>query len=284
MIARLFIAFTIALTINLAIQPVNAEQKRPNFLFLLATAKSSNQTPKQRLTNSYGMEFVFIKPGTFTMGSPTNELGRDDDEKLHQVTLTQGIYIQTTEVTQSQWHCVMGSNPSKLKNCGLNCPVENVSWYDAMEFIKNLNRIDSKGQYRLPTEAEWEYAARAGTDTAFANGGISELRCGRDLNLDAIGWYCGNSGETAHPVAQKKPNAWGLYDMHGNVWEWCADWYAEYPSGSVTNPSGPSSGSVRIRRGGSWTFIAGGCRSAVRYGTRPVVHGSIIGFRLAIDP
>ncbi len=284
MINRLFAAFIIALSINLTIQPVNAAQKRPNFLLLLATAKNSNQTPKQRFTNSLGMEFVFIKPGAFTMGSPTDELGRDDDEKQHQVTLTRGVYIQTTEVTQSQWQRVMGSNPSKLKNCGPNCPVENVSWYDAMEFIKNLNRIGSKGQYRLPTEAEWEYAARAGTDTAFANGGIIEMRCGQDPNLDAIGWYCGNSDEKAHPAAKKMPNAWGIYDMHGNVWEWCSDWYAEYPSGSVTNPSGPSSGSVRIRRGGSWTFISGGCRSAVRYGTRPVVHGRIIGFRLAMDP
>lgn len=164
------------------------------------------------------MTFNRIPTGTFMMGSPEDEPMRDSDETQHQVTLTNSYYMQTTEVTQGQWKAVMGSNPSWFSDCGDDCPVEEVSWDDVQEFITELNKL-GQGTYRLPTEAEWESAARAGSMTAFANGDITETGSGYDPNLDAMGWYSCNSDSKTHPVAQKQPNAWGLYDMHGNVWE-----------------------------------------------------------------
>ncbi|GMQ79795.1 MAG: hypothetical protein BMS9Abin03_234 [Thermodesulfobacteriota bacterium] len=235
----------------------------------------------QKVTNSLGMEFVYIKPGSFMMGSPSNESGRDSDEKQHRVTLTKEFYMQSTEVTQGQWKAVMGNNPSEFKNCGDDCPVEKVSWNDVQEFIRKLNRREGGNRYRLPTEAEWEYAARAGSTTAFANGGITELKCGFDSNLDAMGWYCGNSNEKTHPIARKQPNSWGLYDMHGNVWEWCQDWYGKYSSSFVTNPTGPSDGSFRVSRGGGWIRNARYCRSALRNRDSPGDrYNAALGFRL----
>ena len=247
----------------------------------LAMAKIVKKpSTKDSFINSIGMKFVYIKPATFMMGSPSNEPGRDNDEKQHRVTLTKGYYMQTTEVTQGQWKAVMGSNPSKFK--GDDNPVEYVSWNDAQEFIRQLNQKEGGSKYRLPTEAEWEYACRAGSDKAFANGGISETGCGHDSNLNAMGWYCGNAGGKTHPVAQKKPNSWGLYDMHGNVYEWCQDWYGSYPSGSVTDPTGPSSGRDRVLRGGSWNNIARNCRSADRLRGSPGIRYIPLGFRLAV--
>ena len=243
-----------------------------------------DKSKRTKVSNSLGMEFVYIEPGTFMMGSPSGEPGRDDDERRHQVTLTKGFYMHTTEVTQGQWKAVMGSNPSRFQNCGDDCPVEQVSWNEVQEFVRKLNQREGGGTYRLPTEAEWEYAARAGSTTAFANGGISELKGGYDANLDAMGWYFGNSNKKMHPVAQKQPNAWGLYDMHGNVWEWCQDWYGVYPSGAVTDPTGPSSGSRRVYRGGSWNFYAKDCRSASRYRWVPSLRLSYLGFRLLRNP
>jgi formylglycine-generating enzyme required for sulfatase activity len=259
--------------------------------------------PKQikKITNSLGMEFVYMIPGTFMMGSPFNEPGRDDDENQHQVTFTKGFYMQTTEVTQGQWKSVMGDNPSYFKNCGDDCPVELVSWNDVEKFIRKLNQREGGNKYRLPTEAEWEYAARAGSSAAFANGGISEIRCGFDTNLDAMGWYCGNSAviysgcyDTSncdgskcigtHSVAQKQPNARGLYGMHGNVWEWCQDWYGSYPSGTVSDPTGSSGGSLRVNRGGSWFGYARDCRSANRRYDLPDLSYTNLGFRLLRNP
>ena len=256
----------------------------------------------KKITNSLGMEFVYIKPGTFMMGSPSSEPGRGSDERQHRVTLTNGWYMQTTEVTQGQWRAIMGSNPSYFKNCGDDCPVEQVSWNDVQAFIRKLNGKEESNKYRLPSEGEWEYAARAGSTTAFANGGISELKCGYDSNLDAMSWYCGNSGVTysgcydaskwggpkcagTHPVAKKQPNAWGLYDMHGNVWEWCQDRYGKtYPSGSVTDPTGTSYSSLRVYRGGSWYHHARFCRSAFRRRSRPGSRSNRLGFRLVLSP
>jgi len=240
--------------------------------------------PGKKIANSIGMEFVYIQPGTFMMGSPSSEQGRDNDEKQHRVNLTKGFYMQTTEVTQGQWKEVMGGNPSKFKNCGDDCPVEEVSWNDVQVFIRKLNQREGNDTYRLPTEAEWEYSARAGSDTAFANGGISGLKCGYDSNLDAMGWYCGNANKKTHTVAQKQPNAWGLYDMHGNVWEWCQDWFGNYPSGSVTDPTGPSGGSNRVDRGGSWDDLARFCRSAFRGWLNPGGRHGGLGFRLLRNP
>jgi formylglycine-generating enzyme required for sulfatase activity len=158
------------------------------------------------------------------MGSPPDEPGRQKNEKQHRVRLTQGFYMQTTEVTQGQWRALMGENPSRFKNCGENCPVENVSWNRTQEFIRRLNEWENKPVYRLPTEAEWEYACRAGSKAALANGMLTELGCDHDPNLDKIGWYCGNAKYELRPVGLKAPNTWGLYDMHGNAWEWCEDW------------------------------------------------------------
>jgi len=266
---------------------VEAERKRieAKMIKLLAMSKRPPKAKSKKITNSLGMEFVSIKPGSFIMGSPSSEHGHLNNERQHKVTLTKGFYMQTTEVTQGQWEAVMGSNPSHFKNCGDNCPVEKVSWNDAQEFIRKLNRKERTNRYRLPTDAEWEYAARAGSTTAFANGVISELRCGYDLNLDAMGWYCGNSGKRTHRVAGKKPNRWGLYDMHGNVWEWCQDWYEKnYPSGSAIDPTGPSSGSYRVYRGGSWSNRARRCRSASRLRNEPGNRDNYLGFRLVLSP
>jgi formylglycine-generating enzyme required for sulfatase activity len=241
-------------------------------------------TAGKKITNSLGMEFVYIAPGTFTMGSPENEPGRDGDEKPHPVSLTKGFYLQVTEVTQGQWQAVMGSSPSSSATCGKDCPVERVSWEDAQNFIGHLNQKEGGSHYRLPTEAEWEYAARAGSITAFANGDIAELACGHDPNLDIMAWYCANSDNLVHPAGQKQPNAWGLFDMHGNVWEWCQDWYGEYPSYAVTDPQGPRSGSMRVVRGGDGQHYAKYCRGAVRYRHTPGNKLDTLGLRLARNP
>jgi formylglycine-generating enzyme required for sulfatase activity len=235
-------------------------------------------------TNSIGMEFVLIPAGSFVMGSPPDEPGRGDDERQHRVTLTKGFYISVTEVTQGQWHQIIGNDPSLFQDCGADCPVEFVSWNDCQEFVQRLNQREGGNRYRLPTEAEWEYACRAGSITAFANGSITETGCGHDPNLDIMGWYCGNSGKKPHPVAQKKENAFGVYDMHGNVWEWCQDWYGPYPSSYVSDPTGPLSGSGRVLRGGGWHEDVEGCRSALRVSRSPESKAGTIGFRLARTP
>ena len=223
------------------------------------------------------MEFVYVKPASFMMGSPSSKQGRGSYEKQHRVTLTKGYYLQTTEVTQGQWRAIMGNNPSRFSNCGDGCPVEKVSWNDVQAFISKLNRKEGTNRYRLPTEAEWEYAARAGSTSRFCFGDDED-------RLSEYAWYVRNSGGKTHSVAQKKPNAWILYDMHGNVWEWCQDWYSDYPSGSVTDPTGPSSGSSRVYRGGCWLNLAGLCRSANRLWYLPGYRSHRLGFRLALSP
>jgi len=230
------------------------------------------------------LKMIKIPPGEFMMGSPGDEPGRYN-EIQHRVTLTKGFEMQKTEVTQAQWMRLMrNNNPSEFKNCGGDCPVEKVSWDDVQKFIRRLNTV-SNGNFRLPTEAEWEYAARAGSQKAFTNGDITNAQreCGSDSNLDKIGWYCVNSGNKTHKVAQKYPNAWGLYDMHGNVWEWVQDWYGNYHSGAVTDPTGPNEGSSRISRGGSWNNSPRFCRSANRRDIPPGSKFSNIGFRLVRD-
>ena len=238
--------------------------------------------PQETWTNDFGMTFVLIQPGTFDMGSPEGETGRDSDEVQHGVTLTQSFYLQTTEVTQGQWKAVMGGNPAHFTSCGDDCPVESVSWDDAQEFIEKLNLHENSGWYHLPTEAQWEYAARAGSTTALPNGNLVGISCNLYANLDAMGWYCGNADSKTHQVAKKQANAWGLYDMHGNVWEWCQDWYDSYPSNSVTDPEGPSSSSIsrRVVRGGSWSREARYCRSAERNYNMPGLRHNYIGVRL----
>ena len=219
------------------------------------------------------------------MGSPSDEAQRSGRERQHRVTLTKGFFLQTTEVTQGQWKAVMESNPSHFTSCGDDCPVEKVSWNDVQDFIRKLNRMKEKRKYRLPTETEWEYACRAGTKTPFSYG-----RC---LSTDQANYHgdsplngCskGKDRKKTLPVGSLSPNAWGLYDMHGNVWEWCQDRYGKYPSNFVTDPEGPSSGSVRVTRGGSWLHDAGRCRSSNRSRTDPDDKFFDLGFRLACDP
>jgi formylglycine-generating enzyme required for sulfatase activity len=241
-------------------------------------------TQLETYTNSLGMTFVLIPAGTFMMGSPEDEPGRHSDETLHQVTLTKSYYMQTTEVTQGQWKALMGSNPSSFDECGDNCPVEYVSWNDVQEFITELNKR-GEGTYRLPTEAEWEYAARAGSSTAFANGDITETGNGYDPNLDAMGWYFGNSRYIIHPVGLKQPNAWGLYDMHGNTWEWCQDIYnVDIYKSDQTDPIYIGEGSNRVIRGGGWNGYAQYCRSAYRDDSSPDARYGSVGFRLMRTP
>lgn len=233
--------------------------------------------------NSLGMAFVLIPPGVFVMGSPEHEPGRYDDEIQHEVTISQSFYLQVTPVTQGQWRAVMGTNPSSFQNSGEDCPVEQVSWHDTQQFIRRLNGR-REGTYRLPTEAEWEYAARAGSTTAFANGEIISLFCDHDANLDDTGWYCGNSGWDTHPVGLKTQNAWDIYDMHGNVYEWCQDWYGSYPTSSLLDPEGPASGFRKVMRGGSWFSSAKACRLATRLHMSPNSKSAFMGFRVVICP
>jgi formylglycine-generating enzyme required for sulfatase activity len=217
---------------------------------------------------------VRVRGGTFTMGC-TGEQGGDcdDDEKpTHQVTVSD-YYIGKYEVTQKEWRGVMGNSPSNFKNCD-NCPVEQVSWADIQEFLSKLNAKTGKS-YRLPTEAEWEYAARGGSS------GRGYKYSGSN-NLDEVAWYDGNSGSKTHPVGQKKANELGLYDMSGNVWEWCADWYGDYSSGAQTNPNGPSRASDRVTRGGSWHGDAQYCRVSLRNFNAPSGRYYTLGFRLAL--
>ena len=226
-------------------------------------------------TNSIGMEFVLIPAGEFMMGSPSDEEGRWDGEgPVHKVTIEESYYLGKYEVTQEQWREVMGSSPSHFK--GDDLPVEQVSWYDAQEFIKKLNEKERTDKYRLPSEAEWEYACRAGTTTRyyFVDDG---------LRLEDYAWYGEdwNSGST-HPVGQKKPNPGGLYDMYGNVYEWCQDrWHDDY-DGAPSDGSAWESGSnsYRVLRGGSWNRYAVRCRSAFRHSGDPGYCGKNLGFRV----
>jgi formylglycine-generating enzyme required for sulfatase activity len=216
---------------------------------------------------------AFIRPGSFTMGSPANEDGRSSDEDQVEVTLSQPFWLAKTEVTQAQWEAVMGNNPSSFK--GPNLPVENVSWEDAQSFIGKLNEkqiLPEGWKFALPIEAQWEYACRAGEKGPYSGG-----------SLDEVAWYDGNSGSKTHEVGLKKANAWGLHDMHGNVYEWCADWYDDTLKGG-TDPTGPSSGDNRVDRGGSWSINASYCRAASRFRGFPGLRGDLLGFRPALVP
>ena len=218
-----------------------------------------------------GMEFVRVPTGEFVMGSDSAG-SRGDEGPPTRVRLSEGYYIGRHEVTQAQWEVVMGSNPSYFNECGRDCPVENVSWEDVQEFILRLNARPGGERYRLPTEAEWEYAARAGT---------SGDRYSDDLGM--IAWCGGTSAQGTHPVGGKAPNAWGLHDMLGNVAEWVQDYWSGsggYPGGSVTDPRGPSTGSARIHRGGSWSSFGGDCRTPGRSYGYPGYRYPYLGFRL----
>jgi formylglycine-generating enzyme required for sulfatase activity len=227
---------------------------------------------------SGGGSMVFVKGGTFTMGCTSEQSDCDSDEKPTRRVTVRDFYIGKYEVTQKEWRDVMGSNPSSFKNCGDDCPVESVSWNDVQEFIRKLNQKTGK-KYRLPTEAEWEYAARGGSQS-------KGYKYSGSNNIDNVAWYTGNGGSKTNPVGRKQPNELGIYDMSGNVWEWVSDWYGSnyYGSGVNNNPTGPSSGSYRVDRGGSWFNFALICRVANRDYGHPDGRDSGLGFRLALSP
>jgi formylglycine-generating enzyme required for sulfatase activity len=246
----------------------------------------SGETAGERMVLKVkGVDYAFrwCPSGSFMMGSPESETSRDDDEVQHRVTLSQGFWMLETEVTQEQWESITGNNPSHFK--GSHLPVEKVSWDDCQEYVSKLNNIVSSGyKFSLHTEAQWEYACRAGTTTAYSFGNSRE-------QLKNYAWFGGyfvedgltaSSGQTTNPVGQKEANTWGLYDMHGNVWEWCSDWYGNYPSGSVTDPTGADSDSYHVFRGGSWNSNAGHCRSADRNYLTSSDRIFILGCRLVL--
>jgi formylglycine-generating enzyme required for sulfatase activity len=281
--------------------------------------------PPKRVTTGIGLKLTYIPPGSFTMGAEPSEPGAKPAEKPHKVTISKGFYMGIHEVTQDQYLRVMGKNPSVfqgemlLKNkkivetmepgvVGHNHPVDHVTWDDAVEFCKRLSEMSEEKAaghvYRLPTEAEWEYACRAGTTSAYSLGDSND-------SLDQAGWYGDNAGSepidssklfvesegklkkyvdeliangnTPHPVGRKKPNAWGLYDMHGNLWEWCSDWHGDYPSRDVTDPKGPSLGKDRVHRGGCYLVEGIKCRSAARNWDPPGDTYYYLGFRVVME-
>lgn len=227
----------------------------------------------QTFTNSIGMEFTLIPAGSFVMG---NDKGILAVRPAHEVTISTSFYMGTFEVTQAQWMVIMGTNPSQVQ--GPDHPVEQVSWHDAQAFIARLNSLENTNRYRLPTEAEWEYAARAGSTTRWYFGDDA-------AGLSRVAWFDKNSQDSTRPVGQKDPNAWGLYDMHGNVWEWTQDyWSTDYYSQSpAIDPAGPASGSKRVKRGGSWMWSAGYTRSAYRTGDPEDTRISRLGFRVVLE-
>jgi formylglycine-generating enzyme required for sulfatase activity len=238
----------------------------------------------KEITNSIGMKLVLIPKGTFIMGSPESEEGRGKYETQHEVTISKDYYLGVYEVTQAQYEKMMGTNPSyfqgsKIVGSSSNYPVEQVSWEDAVEFCKKLSELPEEKKagrvYRLPTEAEWEYACRSGSKSAYSFGESSK-------SLGDYAWFDGNSNGQTHPAGENKANAWSLYDMHGNVWEWCSDWYGDYPNGAVSDPVGPPGGSLRVFRGSGWFIEAARCRSALRYGSAPDNRFNFIGFRVAL--
>jgi formylglycine-generating enzyme required for sulfatase activity len=229
--------------------------------------------------NTLGMTFVLIPTGTFTMGSKKGNklLSFFSSKHTYKVNILRPFYLQTTPVSQSQWLRVMENSPSNFKDLGDKCPVENITWYDAQEFIKILNKKEGTDQYRLPAEAEWEYACRAGNSNEFSFGSDVKM-------LGEYAWFSGNSARKTHPVGSKKPNAWGLFDMHGNVWEWVEDdWHSnfDWPLKEGEAWIDESRGVYRVLRGGSWFNNASYCSSVARDFYKPDDHRTNIGFRLA---
>jgi formylglycine-generating enzyme required for sulfatase activity len=257
------------------------------------------QSPKT-ITNSIGMKLVLIPKGTFTMGSPPNERGSEEDERQHEVTISKDYYLGAFEVTQAQYSAVMGVNPSHFQDQKVaerhpetgrivkdvdasNHPVDQVSWNDAIAFCKRLSALQKEKsagrKYRLPTEAEWEYACRARSNGAYCFGNdpleliwlsVQNWKTGRDDKAIAYHAYVQDNRKMSNAVGGKLPNDFGLYDIHGNVTEWCMDWYGEYPKSHVIDPTGPSSGKWRVQRGGSWSGVPGfGDRCARRSSSEP---------------
>jgi formylglycine-generating enzyme required for sulfatase activity len=229
------------------------------------------------------LRLVEIGPGTYLRGSEATETGRDRDEgPRHAVTLTRGFFLGVHEVTQAQWAAVMGANPAVFRRGpdAAQRPVESVSWDDCQRFIARLNTLGlARGKFRLPTEAEWEYAARDGTATRFPWGDDA-----RETEVHKNAWANSRSYAVTHPVGQKPANSRGLFDLHGNVWEWCADFYGPYAAGAQTDPAGPATGGERVFRGGSWYDFPVSLRSANRHRHAPDGRYTAVGLRLAFSP
>ena len=252
---------------GLAMLALNACRNPPNAT--LGPKTSPPDTLRVELGDGISMDMVFIRAGSFMMGSDN---GEENEKSVHKVTLTKPFYMGKFPVTQEQWQVVMGENPAEFK--GPKNPVELISWEDCQLFLQALAKKIPSREFSLPTEAQWEYACRAGTR--------SEYYFGNDASkLGDYAWYLGNAGERSHPVGQKKPNAWGLYDMHGNVCEWCADWYSDsYSPEDAIDPKGPSNGEAVVLRGESWVGLPHELRSADRVGTPIYYRNSHVGLRL----
>ena len=262
-------AENIPATVNLLVAPFT-EAKAKEVQKLVAKSLQKEMEEKEDLGKGVKLDLVLIPAGKFVMGSPASEKGRYNDEKQHEVTITKPFYMGKYEVTQEQWESVMGNNPSsRTKEAKL--PVTDVSWEDCQEFIKKLN-ASTKGGYRIPYEAEWEFACRAGTTTAYSFG---DSLTKSDANI---------SGNSTRAVGSYKPNAFGLYDLHGNVWEWCEDWKADYQAGAVTDPKGPGTGKHRVLRGESFGIFESDARSSNRCSFTPAYRDVFGGFRLARTP
>ncbi len=274
---------------QLPVEPVKAAAKAQRlengFMDQVLEAEKAVVSPREKFTNSIGIEFANIPAGKFLMGTPATEKERSQDETQHEVTLTQGFRMGIHEVTQAQYEQVMGKNPSENK--GATLPVETVSYDDALEFCQKLSDLPAEKaagrKYRLPTEAEWEYCCRAGTSTPFHFG--NELN-GTQANCDGTFPYGttkqGPYLKKTSPVGSYPANDRGLHDMHGNVLEWCQDWYGDYPKDLIKDPKGSSNGERRVLRGGSWSFGAGDCRAGRRYRFAPVSLDRSCGFRLLL--
>ena len=274
---------SVALTVGCG-GTVGAQQveTQPGSLAKEQTPAAETEGKPKEVVNRIGMKLLLIPAGTFTMGSPASEKDRDDDETQHEVTLSKPFYMGRTEVTQGQWKKVMGTEPWKGKSLveeGDDYPAVYISWDDAVAFCRKLSDMEGR-TYRLPTEAEWEYACRGGTKAAFSFGGD-------EADVGKYAWFDGNAWEInekyAHRVKQKRPNPFGLHDMHGNVWEWCSDWYDDYPSTPLRDPQGPDSGSFRVLRGGSWSSVPSSVRCAYRNDFTPEYRYDFFGFRLVLE-
>ncbi len=261
-----------------AVETQTAQEKESN------EGREAGDTMTVDLGGGVEMQFVWIPPGEYMRGSRLSpeETARiysggaswyEVEHPRHEVRITWGFWMAKTPVTQEQYERITGENPSHFE--GVNRPVESVTWNEAVEYAARLSR-QAEGTFRLPTEAEWEYACRAGTETEFYFGDDAH-------RLGEYAWCFSNQDGGTHPVARKKPNEWGLYDMYGNVWEWCADWLGDYPSGTVTDPTGPDTGERRVLRGGTYSIIAALCRSAYRHSRSPGSRNRYSGFRIVLD-
>jgi formylglycine-generating enzyme required for sulfatase activity len=266
------LVFLLALPVTGCAGPENLEEKQKPGEVVKEKPSETVEASSETLTNSIGMKFKLIPAGSFLMGSPESEKDREKDEILHKVTLTKPYYLGVYEVTQEQYEKVMGSNPSEFK--GAKRPVEMVSWNDAQEFCRKLSQLEKNMTYRLPSEAEWEYAARAGTKTLYYWGD----------SFDARYAWCGDSVRETQEVGTLRPNAWGLYDMSGNVFEWCEDRCGTYSAGDQVDPLDASIVRYRVVRGGDWDGVPRICRSAFRGKNASVDCLNSIGFRVVAVP